>query len=281
MIVVTARPKPAGRGNELRPTPVAEAARALRVPVAEVETVKVGRGFKRLAVTAPDVLAVVAYGEILPPNVLNLPGIAPLNLHFSLLPLLRGASPVQTALLIGAEETGITTIVMDHGLDTGPILMQRTERILAEDDAESLGDRLAMLGARVLVETADALAEGPKSPVPQDDSLATHAPKFTAEDRILDWSNPARVLVNLVRALSPEPAATTTFRGEGLKVFSAQALPGDGEPGTIVAVTHEGFMIGTAEGGFAPIEVAPAGRKRMNAVAFVNGYRPEPGERVG
>jgi methionyl-tRNA formyltransferase len=281
VLVVTAEPKPAGRGNELTPTPVAEAARRLGVPVAEVESVKSGPGFKHLAVTAPDVLVVVAYGELLPPNVLNVASIAPVNLHFSLLPSLRGASPVQTALLLGAEVTGVTTIMMDHGLDTGGILFQREERIRRDDDAGSLGERLAMLGAQVLVETIDHLSAGPVAPRPQDHSIATFAPKFTAQDRVLDWSNPARVLVNLVRALSPEPAATTTLRGEGLKVFRAQEVGVEGEPGRIVEVTKDGFVIATAKGGFRPLELAPAGRKRMSATEFANGYRPELGDIVG
>lgn len=281
VIVVTAEPKPAGRGNELTPTPVADAARRLGLPLAEVESVKSGPGFKQLAVTAPDVLAVVAYGELLPPNVLNVPSIAPVNLHFSLLPSLRGASPVQTALLLGAEATGVTTIVMDRGLDTGGILFQREEPIRRDDDAGSLGDRLAALGAEVLVETIDHLSAGPMAPRPQDHSIATFAPKFTANDRVLDWSNPARVLVNLVRALSPEPAATTQLRGDGLKIFRAQEVGAEGEPGRIVEVTKDGFVVATAQGGFRPLEIGPAGRKRMSATEFANGYRPQLGDVVG
>jgi methionyl-tRNA formyltransferase len=279
--VVTAAPKPAGRGNELRPTPVAEAARALGLPLAEVDTVKTGPGFKALAATTPDVLAVVAYGELLPPNVLHLPTVAPVNLHFSLLPELRGASPVQTALLLGLERTGVTTIVMDRGLDTGPIILQRPEPIGPADDAGSLGARLAAIGAEVLVASVDLLAAGPVAPRPQDHSLATFAPRFGPKDRVLDWSNPARVLVNLCRALSPSPAARTTFRGEPLKVFRAEAVPASGPPGTVVEVDAEGFVVATAEGGFRPLEVAPAGRPRMSGADLVHGYRPEVGERLG
>jgi len=281
VLVVTAEPKPAGRGNELTPTPVAEAARRLGLPLAEVESVKSGAGFKQLAVTAPDVLAVVAYGELLPPNVLNVPTIAPVNLHFSLLPSLRGASPVQTALLLGAEATGVTTIAMDRGLDTGGILFQHEEPIRRDDDAGSLGERLAMLGADVLVQTIDHLSAGPMAPRPQDHSIATFAPKFTAQDRVLDWSNPARVLVNLVRAMSPEPAATTKLGGESLKVFRAQEVGVEGEPGRIVEVSKEGFVVATARGGFRPLEVALAGRRRMSATEFANGYRPQLGDVVG
>jgi methionyl-tRNA formyltransferase len=217
----------------------------------------------------------------LPPNVLNVATIAPVNLHFSLLPSLRGASPVQTALLLGAEATGVTTILMDRGLDTGGILFQQEEPIRDDDDAGSLGERLAVLGAEVLVRTIDHLSAGPMAPRPQDHSIATFAPKFTAQDRVLDWSNPARVLVNLVRAMSPEPAATTKLRGESLKVFRAQEVRVEGEPGRIAEVSKDGFVIATAQGGFRPLEVALAGRRRMSATEFANGYRPQLGDIVG
>jgi methionyl-tRNA formyltransferase len=279
--VVTSVPKPAGRGNELTPTPVAVAARNLGLPLIEVETVKTGPGFKDLATSAPDVLVVVAYGEILPPNVLNVPTIAPVNLHFSSLPRLRGAAPVQTALLAGMDRTGVTTIVMDRGMDTGPIVLRREEPIRPDDDAGSLGARLAEIGAGVLLETVDLLAAGPVAPRPQDHSVATFAPKFGPADRVLDWSNPAALLVNLVRALAPDPAATTTFRGESLKVFRAEAVDAVGEPGTVLEVGKDGFVVATAQGGFRPREVGPAGRRRMSAADFVNGSRPEVGERLG
>ncbi|MEX2407215.1 MAG: methionyl-tRNA formyltransferase, partial [Actinomycetota bacterium] len=272
-IVITAAPKPAGRGNELTPTPVAEAALLLGLPLAEVETVKTGAGFKDLASSMPDVIAVVAYGEILPANVLHVPTIAPVNLHFSLLPRLRGATPVQTALLLGQDSTGVSTIVMDRGMDTGPVILQREEPIGPADDAGTLGARLAAIGADVLVESIDMLAAGPLAPRPQDHSLATFAPKFAPHERVLDWSNPAGLLVNLVRALSPEPAATTTFRDEGVKVFRAKAVDAEGEPGRIVDVSKDGIVVATASGGFRPLELSPASRKRMSGADFVNGFR--------
>ncbi len=278
---VTAAPKPAGRGSRLTPTPVAEAAQALELPLLEVETVRSDPGLSSLVSTQPDVLAVVAYGELLPPAVLALPRIAPVNLHFSLLPKLRGASPVQTALLLGLEETGVSTIVMDEGLDTGPVILQRGEPIEPADDAGSLGDRLATLGAQVLVESIDLLASGRASPMPQDEALATYARRLGTEDRLLDWSNDAGDLVNRCRALSPEPAATTTFRGKDLKVFRAADASADGEPGTVVEVGRDGFVVATAGGGFRPLELAPAGGRRMSATDFVNGYRPSVGERLG
>jgi methionyl-tRNA formyltransferase len=280
-IVVTAEPKPAGRGNRPTPTPVAEACRALDLPLAEVATIKTGSGSKTLAAAAPDVLAVVAYGEILPASVLHIPRVASVNLHFSLLPALRGASPVQTALLLGLEETGVTTIVMDAGLDTGPVILQRRETIRDDDDAGSLGARLATLGAETLVRSLDLLAAGPFAPAPQDHALATFAPKLRAADRTLVWSEPADILVRLVRALSPEPAARTTFRGEPLRVFRAEGVDADGTPGTITDVTRAGIVVATGRGGLRPLDIAPAGRRRMSGADLVNGLRPRVGERLG
>jgi methionyl-tRNA formyltransferase len=279
--VLTAEPKPAGRGNRLTPTPVAEAARALGLPLLEVVTVKTGAGFEALATTGPEVLAVVAYGELLPPEVLRVASIAPVNLHFSLLPELRGASPVQTALLLGLQRTGVTTIEMDEGLDTGPVIVQRPESIDPGDDAGSLGGRLAELGAGALVESVDLLGSGRARPRSQDHSAATFAPRLGSGDRVLDWSRPGEVLVNRCRALSPEPAATTVFRGEGLKVFRAEAVLAAGEPGTIVEVRAAGFVVATGDGGLLPLELAPAGRKRMSGSDLVHGYRPQVGERLG
>jgi methionyl-tRNA formyltransferase len=280
-LVVTAGAKPAGRGSRPRPTAVATAARDLDLPLAEVETARSGTGFERLVSATPDVLVVVAYGEILPAAVLNVPAIAPVNLHFSLLPELRGASPVQHALLLGLERTGVSTMVMDEGLDTGPILLQREESIVPSDDAGTLGARLAVGGAGVLVETIDALVTNSMTPRPQDDSKATYAPKLRADDRVLVWTDATTDLVDRCRALSPEPAATTTFRDRTLKVYRGVAVHKAGEPGTIVAVTPEGPVVATGTGGFGLLDVAPEGRKRISGSDFVNGFRPRVGERLG
>jgi methionyl-tRNA formyltransferase len=281
-LVVTAVPKPAGRGSRLTPTAVADAARRVGLPLAEVETVKRGAGFDSLAASRPDVLVVVAYGEILPDGVLELPSIAPVNLHFSLLPELRGASPVQHALLLGLERTGVTTMVMDAGLDTGPVLGQRADEIRPDDDAGSLGERLARVGGELLVATLDGLADGSASSAPQEGE-PTYAPKLGAEDRVLHWTEPADALVRRVRALAPDPAATTEFRGEGLKVLRASVvdLAGPGEPGTVATVGRDAITVAAGEGGVRLDEVGPAGRKRMSGGDFARGFRPQPGERLG
>jgi methionyl-tRNA formyltransferase len=280
-LVATREPKPAGRGSKLTPTPVADAARELDLPLAEVPTVKSGGGFERLEAARPEVLVVVAYGEILPAAVLELPSVAPVNLHFSLLPELRGAAPVERAILEGMTATGVTTIRMDEGMDTGPILLRAEEAIDPEDDAGSLGERLAALGARTLVDTIDRLAAGALEETPQDGALATVAPKLTADDRWLDWTRSAAELERKVRALSPEPAASTRFRHDLLKVFRVTVRDETGQPGEVVVVGKDGFVVAAGEGSVAPLEVAPAGRKRMSAADFVRGYRPAVGDRLG
>ena len=284
-LVATRVPRRAGRGGKLRPTAVAEAARRLSLPLAEVETVKSGPGFERLAGAEPDALAVVAYGEIVPGEVLELPRVMPVNVHFSLLPELRGAAPVQRAIKEGLTATGVTTMRMDQGMDTGPILLQQEEAIDDADDAGSLGARLAAIGARLLVDTLDRLEAGTLRERPQDGALATYAPKLKPDDEVIDWSTPADVVARLVRALSPEPGGRTSFRGRVLKVFRAtgEALVATGNfpPGTVLATDRDRMVVATGSGLVAIEELQPEGRRRMTVAEFVRGYRPETGEVLG
>lgn len=282
-LVVTRIPRPARRGG-VEPTPVADAARRLGLPLVEAETVKAGSGLEALSESAPEVLAVVAYGEILPPAVLALPTVAPVNVHFSLLPELRGAAPVQRAILEGHAVTGVTTIRMDEGLDTGPILLRAEEDIRDGDDSGSLGDRLAALGGRLLVETLDGLENGSVTGRPQEEARATHAPKLTAEDRVIRWDETAERVVRRVRALSPDPGATATFRGRVLKVLRATVgtvEPPAEPPGSIGVGTDGNPSVVAIDGVVRLLDVAPEGRRRMSGAEFVRGYRPKVGEVLG
>jgi methionyl-tRNA formyltransferase len=279
-LVLTRVPGPGRRGGPEVPSPVADLARSLGLPLLEVETVVSGSGFEALAGARPEVLAVVAYGEILPPRVLAVPSVAPVNVHFSLLPALRGASPVQAALLQGLPETGVSTMLMEAGLDTGGVLAQARVPIDPEDDAGSLGERLALVGGGLLVQTLDALSTGSIGPVPQEGSAATYAPKLGPADRRIDWSAPAGTIANLVRALAPRPCATSAFRGRPLKLYRARQVEGDGAPGAVIEVDRAGFAVAAGRGALRILELAPAGRSRMEASAFVNGFRPVPGERL-
>jgi methionyl-tRNA formyltransferase len=285
VLVITRSPRPAGRGNRLTPTAVAESARRSGLPLREVETVKSGEGFDALARAAPHVLAVVAYGEIVPKTVLDVPSVAPVNVHFSLLPALRGAAPVPRAILEGFSATGVTTIRMDEGMDTGPVLLQAQEAISPEDDAGSLGARLAAVGGRLLVDTLDRLEAGSLVEQPQDEAMATYAPKLKREDRVIDWSQSAESIARRVRALAPEPAATTTFRGRTLKILRASSSNDlmiaallleagkPSQPGRVVPDTGSLHVV-TGEGFLRLEEVAPEGRRRMSAAEFDRGYRP-------
>jgi methionyl-tRNA formyltransferase len=278
LLVVTRDPRPAGRGGRPRPTAVAEAARGLGLPLLEVPTVKRDPGLGALRRAAPDVLAVVAYGEILPAEVLGLPRVAPVNVHFSLLPALRGADPVRRAILEGNDVTGVTTIRMDEGMDTGPILLQAEEPIGPEDDAGSLGARLAGLGADLLVETVDRLERGELEERPQDDARATAAPRLRPEEEWIDWTEDADRVLRRIRALAPEPGARTRLRGSVLKVLRATRADATGEPGTVAEVSNDRLVVATGRGALSLETVVPEGRRRMTGAAFARGQRLEPGE---
>jgi methionyl-tRNA formyltransferase len=280
-VVITRRPRPAGRGGSLQVTPVAEAARRRGLPVDETATVREGEGLERLRRAAPDVLAVVAYGEILPPEVLEAPRVAPVNVHFSLLPALRGADPVRRAILAGVEITGVTTIRMDEGLDTGPILLQAEEPIREEDDGGALGARLADLGGRLLVDTLDGLERGDLSERPQDEGRATSAPRLRPEEEWIEWSAPALTVWRQVRALAPEPGARTRFRGGDLKVLRVRPVEAGGPAGSVVEWSKDRLVVACGEGAVALDEVIPAGRKPMSGPEFARGRRPEIGELLG
>lgn len=279
--VVTNPPRPAGRGSRIRPTAVADAAAELGTPLLEIDSVRDARTMERLRALAPDLFLVVAYGELLPVDVLSLPRLGAVNLHFSLLPRWRGASPVQHALLHGDRVTGVTVMLMDQGLDTGPVLAQMDEPVDPSDDAGSLGGRLAGIGAQLLVESVRAWVAGPLVPQAQR-GTPTYAPKLTPLDRMLDWSAPATEVVNRVRALAPDPGARTAWRGAAMKVLRAE--PGEdisGAPGEIVATEARGVLVKSGSGVVRLLEVAPAGRRRMPAADWARGARPSPGDRLG
>lgn len=290
-LVVTNPPRPAGRGSQLAPTAVADGARAEDLPLLEVPGVRAGEGFAALDASAPDALVVVAYGEILTPEVLDIPALGAVNVHFSLLPRWRGAAPVQRAILEGEEVTGVTVMLMDEGMDTGPVLVAVETPVGPGEDAGSLGDRLAELGAPLLVETLRGLAAGTVEPRSQDEAAATYAPKPKPEERVIDWRERADAIVRRIRAFAPEPGATTTFRGRPLKVLRADARPvghsmsaprPTSEPGLLVVDETTGNpgvdVAGTA---VRLLEVAPAGRKRMAGADWARGARIRPGERLG
>jgi methionyl-tRNA formyltransferase len=284
---ITNPPRPAGRGSKLRPTAVAEAGARLGVPVLEVDGVRAGAGLAAVDRLEPDAIVVVAYGELLTTEVLDAPSLGTVNLHFSLLPRWRGAAPVQRAILEGDEVTGVSVMLIDEGLDTGPVLA-RAEVVVGDDDAGTLGDRLAMLGAPMVVESLRHLEAGTARPVAQDHAAATSAAKFAVEERTIDWRHPAASIVRRVRALAPAPGATTTFRGAPLKVLRAEGETGGERMLTRVAPLgelssdHDGVPTVAAGDGqqVRLLEVAPAGRARMPGVDWARGARLQRGEQL-
>jgi methionyl-tRNA formyltransferase len=286
-LVLTNPPRPAGRGSELTPTAVADAARTRELPLLEVGRVRDGEGFDALDSLEPDAIVVVAYGEILTPDVLDIPRLGAVNLHFSLLPRWRGAAPVQRAILEGDETTGVTVMLMDEGMDTGPVLASTETAIESEEDAGSLGARLARLGAPVLVETLRGLDEGTVEPKSQEHTAATFAPKLLPEERTIDWTQPADAIVRRVRAFAPEPGAVTKFRQGRLKVLRAERMLVQNRVNLDAPIPGR---LGTDEDGTPTVdarwdrvqlvEVAPAGRKRMSGAEWARGARIQPGERL-
>jgi methionyl-tRNA formyltransferase len=279
--VLTRVPRPAGRKGIPRPTAVAAASRELSLPLREVETIKAGPGFEAIREQAPDVLAVVAYGEILPSSVLGLPRVAPVNLHFSLLPRLRGADPVRRAILEGLPATGVTTMHMDEGLDTGPILLQSEVPVEEHDDAGRLGTRLAERGGGLLVETLDGLEAGSIEERPQDEARATMASKLRPDEEWIAWSEDRDAVLRRIRALAPDPGARTTFRGSVLKVLRAHRGEADGAPGEVVVDIRGTPLAVTGLGAITLDEVLPEGRRRMRGEDWARGQRIRPGERLG
>lgn len=287
VVVITNPDRPRGRSRTPVAPPVKEAAQAAGVPVWQpTKPVEVLDDLQGLDL---DACAVVAYGAILPASVLAASRLGFVNLHFSLLPRWRGAAPVQHAIRAGDEVTGVTTFVLDPGMDTGPVI-DRVE--VAIDPVESTGElleRLATLGAPVLVRSIRALADGAE-PTPQPDDGATLAPKITPDDVRIDWDAPARAVADLVRSADPAPGAHTTLRGDRLKIHRVTPVvaSGDdaagqvrGEPGEIVGVTKRGVLVACGDDAVQLEAVQPLGKARMDGAAFVNGYRPEVGERLG
>jgi methionyl-tRNA formyltransferase len=273
--VVTGPDRPSGRG--MRPGHSAVKAEALEawIPVLQPKTLRAPAGREQIEMTGGDVFVVVAYGLILPEEVLKTPRLGCVNVHFSLLPKLRGAAPVQWALIEGHSETGVTIMQMDAGMDTGPIISQTVEPVTEADTAGSLEARLADLGAPLLLQALDEMESGEGRPVPQDDSQATNAPKITPEDARLDWSRPAKELARRVRAFDPRPGAWTRFRSKRLKVYGARRRLGEGEePGRVVVEGGE-LSVQASDGRLVLFEVQPEGRRRMTGEEFVRGYRPD------
>ena len=281
-LVVTQPDRPQGRGMDVTAPPVKQSAARLCLPITQPDKIKTNEAFQaQLTATHPDAIIVVGYGRIVPAWMLHLPPYGNINVHASLLPKYRGAAPIQWAIANGETITGVTTMKIDEGLDTGDILLKRQMPIGPEDTAITLAPRLAELGADLLLETLQELKNGILEPVPQDDSLATLAPILKKEDGLIDFSRPAAEIYNRLRGFQPWPGAFTQFRGRKLEIISARVAHAKQLSPAEFDVHAEHLLVGCgANTALELLQVQPEGKKLMTAREFINGYRPQSGERL-
>jgi methionyl-tRNA formyltransferase len=275
--VVTQPDRPKGRGQQLQPPPVKELARQHGIPVLQPAKVRAAEAVEEIRGHDPDLIVVVAFGQILPKALLDIPRCGCINVHASLLPRYRGAAPLNWCIINGETETGVTTMLMDVGLDTGDMLLKKVIPILPDEDAGALHDRLALLGAEAMAETLDLLAAGRLAPEKQDDSLSSYAPLLKKELGALDWHKSPAEIKNLVRGITPWPGAYTRLDGKTLKLFAARTGCGEGVPGTILSAGKNGLEVACGGGSIIFTDLQLEGKKRMSAADFLAGYRVTPG----
>jgi methionyl-tRNA formyltransferase len=276
--VVTQPDKPVGRDQLLQASPIKDAVAAGSIPVLQPPRIRAEEAVAEIAALAPDLIVVMAYGQILPKSVLEIPRVACLNLHASLLPRHRGAAPIQAAIVAGDAETGITVMYVDEGLDTGDILLQRRLPILPNDTGGSLHDRLAQLAPPALLDALEDLAQGRANRIRQNEALATHAPKLSRADGRIDWKEPAALIARKIRAYDPWPGTFTEVEDPAghphhLKIF--RATPSDrgiGAPATVSLPNDQELLVGTGQGSLRLEEVQLEGRRRMGVAEFLRGF---------
>lgn len=278
--VLTQPDRPAGRGMQLAPSPVKQLALAHGLPVLQPASLKSAEVQHALAGYAADVMVVAAYGLILPPAVLKLPRLGCLNIHASLLPCWRGAAPIQRAILAGDQETGVTIMQMDAGLDTGDMLLKKSCPIAAHDTAQTLHDKLAALGAESIVEALHLLEQNRLERVPQDNAQATYAAKLSKADAQIDWSSDATQIARAVRAYNPFPVAYTTFNATPIKIWQASVRDDlGGAPGTVLSVEKTGVIAACGQGALCMEVLQRPNAKALSAAQFVQGFALRPGDR--
>jgi methionyl-tRNA formyltransferase len=281
--VVTQPDRPRGRGRKLTPPPVKESALRSGLTVLQPTAIKTEEFLAELASYKPDVIAVTAYGRILPGPLLSMPPMGTINVHGSLLPRYRGAAPIQWAIINGESVAGVSIMQMDEGLDTGDVILTGSTPVAADDTTASLAARLAPLGGRLLIEALDQLQAGEALIQPQDDSLATMAPPLTKEQGLIDWYEPALAISCRIRGLDPWPTAYTFLNGKRLRLFKPEIVshPDTMEPGSICTADKNGLMIATGLEYLSIKEVQIEGSRRMEVGPFLQGHELKPGTRLG
>jgi methionyl-tRNA formyltransferase len=281
LAVVTQPDRPKGRGQQTVAPPVKELAVAHGIPVLQPLKVRAPEVIEELRTLNPDLIVVVAFGQILPKALLEIPRLGCINVHASLLPRYRGAAPINWCIINGERESGVTTMLMDVGLDTGDMLLKKSTPIDPEEDSQSLHDRLSLMGAEALSETLDLLLAGQLKPEKQDDSQSCYAPMLKKETGAIDWCQPAVAIKNLVRGVTPWPGAYTWLDGKLLKIFRVDVGSGIGEPGVVLAAGRDGLEVACGKGSLRIQELQLEGKKRLAAAEFLGGFRVEPGSRLG
>ncbi len=285
--VVTQPDRKRGRGQKLKPTPVKKLAQKNDIELYQPSKISTELGVKKLSDWDPELIVVVAYGQILSKEVLEVPDLGCINLHASLLPKYRGAAPIHQAVINGDQKSGVTTMIMEEGLDSGPMLLKSEVEITTEDTAGSLHDKLAKVGADLLVETIKKLAKGEIESEEQDHSQASYASKLDQADCEIDWQESAEAIWNRIRGLNPWPGAYTYSDGERFKLWQSQVVDAESdtagvEAGTIIELDeNEGILVQTGKGKLMLTEVQPPSRKKISAADYIKGYEIEVGNKLG
>lgn len=276
--VVTQPDKPKGRGKKMAFSPVKERAIEAGIEILQPARVKETEFIEKLKTYNAELIAVTAFGQILPEEILNMPKYGCINVHGSLLPKYRGAAPLQWSVINGEKETGVTTMYMAKGMDTGDMLLKESIIILPEDTYGSVHDKLCVIGAELLLKTIEGLEKGTLERIPQKEEEATYAPMLTKETGHIDWTKKSQEIICLIHGLDPAPTAYTIYNGEMLKIWQAEKIEQTaGKVGEVTAVTKKGFVVATGDGCVLVTEVQAKGKKRMGADAYLRGHSIEIG----
>lgn len=280
--VVTQPDRPKGRGQKPAASPVKTAAEHYRLPILQPERVRDEAFLKIFRGLSPDVVVLVAFGQILPTEIIRFPKMGCINIHPSLLPKYRGAAPINWTLIRGEEKTGVTIMMMDEGVDSGDILLQEETTVEHGETYNRLHDRLAIMGADLLLKTLEGLTEGTIQPLPQNAAMATYAPRLKKEDGLIQWQSEVKDIVNRIAGLSPTPGAYTFMNGKMLKLFAAEGEETMvmEEPGALLGKSDRGMKVAAINGYVHIKELQLEGRKRMTSEEFLKGYRIKPGDKL-
>ena len=279
--VITQPDRPKGRGRKLVYSPIKELTLKEGLTLFQPQKVRDEQFINQVKEMAPHFIAVVAFGQILPLKLLEIPQLGCINVHGSLLPTYRGAAPVNWAVVNGEKLSGVTTMLMDEGMDTGDMLLKKEVKINNGETSENLYNSLSTIGAELLVETLEGLAKGEIKAIKQDDEEATYAPILKKSDGLIDWSKEAGHIENLVRGMLPWPTGQTTLKGKTLKIFKAEKGIENGSPGTILHVTKDAIHVATGKGSLAINELQLEGKRKMTTDVFLRGFAVEVGEKLG